>query len=247
MPGSAFSISDANVMINTAVAESLRVFADRLESSADKEAEVLGIIKDIVNKHRRILFNGNNYCDEWVAEAQKRGLLNLKTTVDAAPHYMDAKNVELFKVHGVFSETELHSRYEIMLESYTKTVRIEALCLSDMITKGIIPVILQYERDVAEGAHHKKSAFPNISVKCEEQVLSEVSELTDNLYDEVHVLENLSKEAKETEDLYERARIYCDKVRPCMDRCRIFCDKLERIVGKKYWPYPSYGELLFSI
>jgi glutamine synthetase len=247
MVGSAMSISDANVAINTAVAEALRLFADRLESAADFQAELQALIKETLKQHKRIIFNGNGYDEEWVFEAEKRGLLNLRTTADAIPHLIKEKNVELFTNHGVFTETEIHSRYEISLEKYCKTLSIEALTMMDMAKTDILPAASAYAKELAETVFAKKAVSEVVNATFETELLSEVSALTAALYAKVKALESAVEAAESVSEMGEKSLAYKDGVIPAMEALREAADKLESITAKTYWPLPTYGDLLFSV
>jgi len=243
MTGSQQSIGDACFVLNTIVAESFRQFADRLEGSENMEQAVDDLIKEVFTKHQRIVFNGDNYTEEWEKEAEARGLLNLRNTVEAAPALIDEKNVELFKRHGIFSEVESRARYEIKLEEYAKLRNIEALTMIDMTRRNILPAVSSYSNDLANAALAKKEL--GIDPRAEVQLLSEISDHAAELLDKINELE---KAVEETEGmaLTEQAPVFLNDVLPKMEALRKVSDKLETLTAEEYWPYPGYGELLFS-
>ena len=247
MLGSTFSIAGPNIILNTIVAEELKQFADALENSSNFDEDLNTLIKDTIKAHNRIVFNGNNYSDDWVEEAEKRGLLNLKTTPDALPYFVNSKNVDLFTKHHVFSESELYSRYEILLENYSKTLHIEALTMIDMVKKEIIPAVLEYQGEIAKIANGKKQLMPNIQCELEEKLLNNISKLGNYLYSKLDDLEKSVLEAKTITDPLDTAKYYRESVFINMQHLRGVVDELETLVSKKYWTLPSYGELLFSV
>ncbi|HOM01957.1 MAG TPA: glutamine synthetase III [Acetivibrio sp.] len=247
MLGSSSSISDANVVLNTIVAEALSQFADRLKSAGDFKAELTAIIKQTIKNHKRIIFNGNNYSEEWVKESEKRGLLNLKSTVEAVPYFISEKNVKLFTRHNIFSESEIHSRYHIMLEEYIKVLHIEALTILDMTKRGIIPAIVDYLKDLTEVVRNKKAISSEINCQLEESLINVVSDLAACLYKNIEKLDNAILEAKNQADLLNTAKYYREVVFINMQELRSVIDNLETKIGKKYWPFPTYGELLYSV
>lgn len=247
MLGSSSSISDPNVVLNTIVAESLSQFADRLEKASDFKAELTAIIKETIRNHKRIIFNGNNYSDEWVKESEKRGLLNLKSTVEALPYFITEKNIKLFTKHNIFSEAEIYSRYHVMLEEYVKVLHIEALTLLDMTKRGIIPSVINYLKDLSEVALNKKSIAKDFNCKLEETLIESISDLGACLYRSVEKLDNSILEAKNQDTLLDTAKYYREIVFIAMQELRSVIDNLETKVGKKYWVFPTYGELLYSV
>ena len=242
MPGSSQSIADINTVLNTIVAEELSIFADRLEACDDLSAGVKEIVKDTLKEHKRIIFNGNNYSDEWVAEAERRGLMNLKTTVDALPHLTDRKNVALFAKHGIFTETELASRKEISLENYAKVLHIEALTALDMVRKAILPAINRYMGDLAKTANQLKE----LGVAADTGTLSLLSARFTAIGKEADRLEEAVEHAEKQCGL-ECAAAYRDEVIPAMERLREAVDGAELITAKEYWPFPSYGDILYYL
>ena len=247
MLGSAFSIAGPNIVLNTIVAEELRQFADTLEKSNNFDEDLNILIKNTIKDHKRIIFNGNNYTDAWVEEAENRGLLNLKTTPDALPYFVHSKNIELFTKHHVFSESELYSRYEILLENYCKTIHIEALTMIDMVKKDIIPSVLSYQGKIAEIANGKKQLNSNIQCELEEKLLYNLSRLGNYLYSKLDTLETSILNAKNYSDYLESAKYYRESVFINMQHLRGVVDELETLVGKDYWKLPTYSDLLFSV
>ena len=247
MLGSAFSIAGANIVLNTIVAEELSQFADILENSSNFDEDLNTLIKNTIKSHNKIIFNGNNYSNDWVKEAEKRGLLNLKTTPDALPNFVNSKNVELFTKHHVLSETELYSRYEILLDNYSKTIHIEALTMIDLAKKEIIPAILGYQGEIAEIANNKKKLSSSIQCCLEENILNKISTLGNSLYSKLEDLEKSVLDAKLHTEALDLAKYYRESVFMNMQQLRAVVDELETLVSKKYWTLPSYGELLFSV
>jgi glutamine synthetase len=247
MLGSSFSISDTNVILNTIVAETLSQFADKLKNASGFNEALTELIKDTIKNHKRIIFNGNNYSEEWVKKSSKRELLNLKSTIDALPYFVSKKNIELFTKHNIFSESEIHSRYEIMLEGYSKVIHIEALTMIDMVKRSIIPSVLNYLKDVSETASLKKSINANLNCQLEESLIESISSLSSSLYMKLIDLENSVLEARSQDTSLETAKYYREWVFVNMQSLRSVVDELETLVGKKYWPFPTYGDLLFSV
>lgn len=244
MLGSSQSIAEVNIMINTAVAEILSRFADELDASADVETTISDLIVDTIKNHERVIFNGNGYSDEWVAEASKRGLPNLKTTVDALPELVTEKSISLFEKHKVFSELECRSRYEIMLEDYNKILHIEMLTMLEMAKQEILPACIKYTNEIAKGVSAKESI--GISVPNEKNLAILLAENTENLISKISELEEKASKIPQN-DAYLTAKYYRDSIIPVMDSLRNASDFLETIVGKEYWPLPTYTELLYNI
>ena len=244
MLGSAINIACPNIMINTMVAEELRQFADELEGAADFKAALLALIKREVAAHKRIIFNGNGYDDAWVAEAECRGLHNLKSTADALPHYTDKANVELFTRHNVYTREEMESREEALLEEYYKTLHIEALTMSDMVREEILPACIGYEKDLADAVKMKKEA--GVSGGMEAGLLGRISALIEELYNQCSVLDKAVADAPKG-DSRETVNYYHDVILAAMDKVRTAADQLETLVGKKYWPFPTYSDILFYV
>ena len=248
MLGSMASVSDTNVVINTAVAESLRQYADKLEKATDFEAELHSLIKEIIKKHKRIIFNGNGYDDAWIAEAEKRGLLNLKTTPDCLPYLVSQKNIDLFGTHRIYSEVELRARLDIKLENYCKIINIEALTMIDMANKDIMPAVSSFINKLSNTVIAKKQAVGTVGCKYEEQIIEKASSLLDLCYEKTQSLENAVMDVvAHSESLEEEAQYYRKTVFANMNELRITADELEVITGREFWPYPSYGELLFGV
>ena len=247
MLGSSASISGANVVLNTAVAESLRQYADVLEKAENFEAALHDLIRDVIRRHKRIIFNGNGYDEAWVQEAERRGLLNLKTTPDCVPYYVCPKNIELFTRHRVYTETELKARYEIKLSSYCKVLHIEALTMLDMTQKDILPAVSGYARSLAEAALAKRSLSDTMDVSFETGLATKISRLTAELNGRAASLSTAVTKAEALTDSLEQARFYRDTVFEEMCSLRQVADELETLCSAEYWPYPSYGDLLFSV
>ena len=247
MLGSASSISDVNVVINTAVAESLRQFSEELENATDFETALHDLIKKTIKKHKRIIFNGNGYDDKWLKEAEKRGLLNLKTTPDALPHLVDKKNVELFETHRVYSEIELRSRLSVLLEHYRKILNIEALTMIEMSNKDIMPAVSKFIGKISNNLIAKTTALVNVSASYEETIVERASILLDTMLEKTRALEQELKGAEEISDPQSAADYYRDTVITTMDELRNAADELEIICDRSMWPYPDYTQLLFGI
>jgi glutamine synthetase len=247
MLGSAFSISGPNIILNTIVAEALRQFADTLESSEDFNTSLMELIRSTIIKHRRIIFNGNNYSEEWVIEAERRGLSNYKSTVDALPHFIDEKNIELFTRHEIFTKTEIHSRYEILMENYCKTIAIEAQTLLEMTRQEVIPAVCAYQKELVTTATLKQGFSSDMDCSLEHKLLSSISSLASCLFKNAEALDVILSQAKSHQDILEQALAYRNDVIPAMHEIRIVADQLETLTGKSYWPFPTYGELLFSV
>ena len=245
MLGSSASISGANVVINTAVAESLRQYADALEGSTDFENDLHELIRSVIRKHKRIIFSGNGYGDEWVREAEKRGLLNLPTTPDCVPHYLAMKNVELFARHRVYTEIELAARYKMKLDNYCKVLQIEALTMLDMARQDILPAVSAFAKELCDTATAKNAL--GVEAVYETETAARVSKLTTAVLTEVRALEKASDDAEELVDVLTRACAYKDNVLSAMSALRESVDELETLTARKYWPYPNYGDLLFSV
>lgn len=246
--GSSNSIACCNIMLNTAVAESLRQYADELEKSENFEDDLHKLIKRVITDHQRILFDGNGYGDEWVKEATEvRGLSNLKTTADAMPHLLDEKNKEMLLAHKVFTEAELKSRCEIMLENYVKTVNIEGLTMVDMVRKNYLPAIERYLYRLAETTKLMREVSSNVKCNYEVSTMERLSEITDSVLVSVVKLEEVLAELKDKEDIFESSAYVRDELLPAMEDLRKFVDEAEMLTSQKDWPFPSYGQLLFSV
>ena len=247
MLGSTVSIACPNIMLNTIIADALSQFADELEKADDFTAALNKLIKRNIKEHKRIIFNGNNYSEEWVEEAKKRGLLNLRSTADALPYYISSENIELFKKHGIFSKSEIYSRYEIQLENYCKQIHIEALTMIDMIKKDILPAACSYMKDISKEAINKKELCADISCELEETLLKKLSSLSADLYNKMEQLSDMVEPEKEFDCIIEEAKFYRSVLSEQMESTRTIADGIESLVGAKYWPYPTYGDLLFSV
>ena len=248
MLGSSNSIACANIMLNTAVAESLKIYADRLEGVADFETALHDMIKKTIKDHKRIIFNGNGYDDSWIKEAtEKRGLCNYRTTADCMPHILDEKNVRMLTSHKVFSEVELKSRYEIMLENYCKTVMIEACTMVDMAKKQILPAVSAYTTDLAESVGKKLKLGTDIACKYEKEAVKKLSILCDKIAEATDLLEGTLVKIKAAESIGEESEMIRDAVLVAMSELRVACDEAETMTAEKYWPFPTYGDLLFGV
>ncbi|MDF2657084.1 MAG: glutamine synthetase catalytic region [Bacillota bacterium] len=247
MAGSGASISCPSYMLNTVVAESLSQFADALEGSKDLETSIKALVKDTIIKHKRIVFNGNNYSEEWVELAEQRGLLNLKSTVDALPHFTKEKNVALFKKHGVFSEVEMRARQDITLKEYSNILNIEALTMAEMVNKDILPAVSGYIKTLTDTALSKKALIADITTELEEELISSLSSISLSLYKSVQELDNALIEVNAIEDTTAASEFYYKKILPIMKEIRIAADTLETLTASSSWPFPTYGELLFSV
>jgi len=247
MLGSAFSIAGPNIVLNTIVAEVLRQFADELEKSSDFKKDLSKLIKKTIKEHKRIIFNGNGYDSSWVEEAERRGLSNLKTTPEALPAFIQPKSVELFTRHRVFTEHEMHSRYEILLENYSKTINIEALVMIDMVNKQVVPAVLEYEKDLAETVIRKKAVSADIDTSLEENLLRRISGLSAALRIGLEKLTNETASVREITDTLQLAKAYRERVFAAMSELRQTVDELETLVSSKYWKIPTYAEILNSV
>ncbi len=248
MLGSSDSIACANIMLNTAVAESLRQFADVLEGASDFKAALNDLIRDTFSKHKRIIFNGNGYDDAWVKEAvENRGLLNLKTTPDCMPYLISKKNLDMLVSHNVYSSEELHSRYEILLTNYCKVIKIEALTMLDMTRRHILPAIGVYVSEIASMAAAKMAVSGNIDCSYEKSLLERLSALMSIISSRAEELEEKVNKVHGIQDVTEQSYGYRDLVIPKMSELRAAVDEAELITAEKHWPFPSYGDLLYSV
>ena len=245
--GSSASISGPNIVLNTIVAEELEQFADELEKESDFDAALNKLVKRELTAHQRIIFNGNGYADEWVAEAEKRGLSNLKSTVDALPAFVSDKSIEVFTKHDVFTKTELFSRYDILLENYYKVINIEALTMISMVKKDIISAALEYEYSLAETLNAKAATGVKLSSKVEADRLTKASELTECMESVLEKLEADEAKAADIADAFECAKFYKEHVIEDMTELRAIVDELETVVPADIWPFPTYGEILYSV
>ena len=246
MLGSAFSIAGPNIVLNTVVAEVLRQFADALESSGDFKSDLALLIGKTFHEHKRIVFNGNNYSEDWIAEAQQRGLSNLKTTVDALPEFVAPKSVKVFARHHVFTETEIHSRCEILLESYCKTVHIEALTMVDMIKSAVFPACIGYQNELATLLERKKTCG-EYDTSLEAYLLGNISNLSGSLVKKLNALENTLLAYNEEQEVFTLSVFVRDQIFVAMSELRCVVDELEALIAKKHWTLPSYAELLYSV
>jgi len=244
--GSAISIACPNIMLNTIAAQEFMEFADALEGAEDVSAAALELVKKTVAEHKRIIFNGDGYSQEWVEEAERRGLLNLKTTVDALPHYMDGKNVKLFANHHIYSRTEMEARYETGLEEYAKTIRIEALTMSQMVRRDVIPAVSRYVGELAQGVQAQRQAVAELPCKAECAAIAKLSALLDKAWEQVDVLDQAAERAGRG-DVLVQATQDRDQVIPAMEALRETVDAMEVDVSARAWPYPSYGDLMFRV
>lgn len=245
--GSTASIAGPNIVLNTIVAEELEQFADRLDQATDITAEVLAIVKETMAEHKRIIFNGNNYSDEWVEEAARRGLPNLKTSVDAIPQFASEKSIALFEKHGIFSRTEVESRTDILLEGYAKVINIEALTMLDMAKKEILPAVLKYNKEVFETLKAKQELGLNISVEKEQSYATKLSNLTESLMSKIDELDQVLLDARNHEEVFDHAKFYREYVFESMQTLRMVADELETMVSATEWPFPTYVDLLFYV
>ncbi|MBO4864131.1 MAG: glutamine synthetase III [Eubacterium sp.] len=246
--GSSNSIACCNIMLNAAVSESLRQYADELEASENFEEDLHTLIKRVITEHQRILFDGNGYGEEWIKEATEvRGLSNLKTTADAMPHLLDKKNVDMLIAHKVFTEAEIHSRCEIMLENYVKTVNIEGLTMVDLVRKNYLPAIERYLYRLSQTTVLMRQVSDNVKCKYEVSTMERLSELTDCIMDSVISLEDALREFKEIDNIFRSSEYVRDEMLPRMDTLRKYVDEAEMLTSQRDWPFPSYGQLLFSV
>ena len=250
MLGSAISISCPNIMLNTIAAEELRQFADQLEGSADLEGDVRKIVQRVMKEHKRIIFNGDGYSEAWTQEAKRRGLLNLPTTVDALPRYLDQKNVELFTSHKIYTEAEMEARYETILEEYSKTLNIEALTMSEMTRQDILPAVSAYIASLADAVASKRAVISGLPCAAETSLIQKLSGLLDSAYEKVEALDALVADGKASEYDHNTLRVatyYKDKIIPAMSELRAVVDQMEVDTSAAFWPYPSYGDLMFRV
>ena len=247
MLGSNLSIACPNVMLNTAVAEVLDQFATVLEQADNFQTALNELLKETIKDHKRIIFNGNGYDDAWIAQAEKLGLLNLKTTPECLPYFISEKNVELFTKHKVYTKAEIHSRYEIQMENYCKVINIEALTMVDMAKKDILPAVLRYVKELSQTIASKREVGSGIPCKAEESLVMRLSTLCDSLFDKTNELDTALTKAKNFTDIGELGMYYKDTIIHLMQELRAFADEMEVITATTYWPYPSYGDLLYSV
>lgn len=248
MLGSSNSIADANVILNSAVAESLRIYADRLEKAEDFETALHEMIKKTIKDHKRIIFNGNGYDEAWIKEATEvRGLLNYRTTADCLPHLLDKKNVEMLISQKIFTEDELRSRRDIMLENYCKSVIIEANTMVSMARTEIAPAVESYIADIAKTAGAKRSMSSGLSCGYETRLIGKLSELLEEIEEKTEKLDEVLMKLHGEDDVAEEAIVIRDEMLPLMSELRLPCDKAELLTAKSYWPFPTYADLLFGV
>jgi glutamine synthetase len=242
------SIAGPNIVLNTIVADVLSQMADRLEKAEDFNAELKKLLKEIAMTHARIIFDGNNYSEEWVEEAERRGLLNIRSTVEAIPAWVSEKAVALFEKHGVLSPTELHSRYEICLEQYSKSINIEAQTMLYMVKRQILPAGLKYVNHLASGVQTLKGISSSLPVSVQEGILNKVSSILLSLSQNLATLEEKAQKAQDLhQDAYEQGKYYRDDVFQAMATLRQDVDQLEEWVDGEFWPLPTYAEMLFKL
>lgn len=245
MPGSRLSVAGPNTVLNTIVADVLDEFAERLTGVEDFQGTLHELIKETIKENQNIIFNGDGYSDEWPKEAEKRGLLNLRSTPEAIPHFADPKNIEVFERHGVYTETEIHSRVEILLEEYVKILNIEALTMIDMAKKDILPAVSSYVRKLSETAKLAKECGADPAYEMD--LVKKLTDLEKETYKNLQNLEDITVKASGIEDMKEASTFYHDEVLTAMGMLRAPADQLETLVGEKYWPYPTYGKMLFYV
>ena len=246
--GSAISIACPNIMLNTIAAEEFRQFADELEGSDDLERDARAIVRRVMREHKRILFNGDGYSQAWVEEAKKRGLLNLPTTVDCLPRYLDQKNVELFVRHKIYTEAEMEARYETIMEEYSNTLRIEALTMSSMVRQEVLPAVESYTAELASSISAKRAVAPDIPCAMESALLRQLSALSDQAYQQVGDLDQaLTDPRTKSPNILTTATYYKDIIIPRMESLRAVVDQAEQNMPAARWPFPSYAELMFQV
>ena len=247
MPGSAENLSDANTILNTAVAKELKGYADELESAEDFTSAVIALVKRTIRDHRRVIFNGNGYTAEWEEEAAKRGLPNKKNTPAALPALIEPKNIALMEEFGVLTKVEMESRYEVEMEHYSKIINIEALTMLEMARKQLLPAVNSYMSELANTAASKLAVSENISVRSETKTLTKLSADADAMSDAVDTLQDAVDASKALPTEAEKAVAFHDNVLPAMDALRAAADDAETICGEDYWPLPSYSKMLYYV
>ena len=248
MLGSANSIACTNIMLNAAVAESLRQYADRLEGAVDFETALHDLIREVIRAHKRIIFNGNGYDEDWIREATEvRGLLNLRTTPDALPTILEKKNVDMLTSLKIFTLPEIRSRYEITLENYCKTVLIEAETMVDMARKEILPAVERYARALSDSLLAKTAAVPGLACRYERELISRLSAATDEIDARTAALASSALTVRGTDNVTAAARLIRDDLLPRMAELRVVCDEAETVTDESFWPFPTYGKLLFGV
>ena len=246
--GSQLNIACPNIMLNTILAKELKQFADELEGKEDFNTALNALIRRVIKEHKRIIFNGDGYADAWKVEAEKRGLTNLPTTVDALPHYTDPKNLKLFADHKIYTEVEMRSRQDIILETYAKTINIEALTASDMVKRDILPAVSAYVAELTSGVKNKKSIGEDIPCKAELDIIKRLCGLQDCAYEKLTTLDSAVIGVREVgDDPIEVAAYYKDSVIPAMTELRAVVDEMETLVSSAYWPYPTYADLMYRV
>lgn len=247
MLGSTLSISGPNIVLNTIVAEALEQFADLLEKADDFTGALNSLIKETIKNHKRIIFNGNGYDDAWIQEAEKRGLLNLHSSAEALPYFCHEKNIQLFTKHHIFTEAEIRSRCEIMLENYCKVISIEALTMLEMVRKDIMPAVCSYRKHLSETALATRELCPDLTCESEIKLISRLTSLCNSLSTKTDNLEKAVIDAKTHTEAEDSATYHRDYVFGAMQELRAVADEIEGLVGETYWPYPTYGAMIFSV
>ena len=247
MLGSSQNIAMPNIVLNTAVAESFRQFADELEGAEDLRTAIAALLKKTFAEHRRIIFDGNGYSLEWEHEAERRGLLNLKTSVAAFKRYNDEKNIKLFSDHGVMSATEINSRRGILFENYSKIVNIEALTMIEMVSRDIIPAVSAYIGELSSTMAARLAAVPEANSDVERDLITKLSAMNAKAYAKLEELKSAEKLATSQEGYEAKAEVYESRVLPLMSELRTVVDALETMTATEYWPLPTYGELMFCV
>ncbi len=247
MVGSSFSLAGPNIIINTTVADELRRFADELEKAKDFNAALHDLVVREIKAHKRIIFNGNNYAPEWAEEAEKRGLLNLKNAAEALPHFADKKNIELFERNKVFTEREVVTRTDIMLENYSKVLNIEALTMIDMAKQDIYPAVESYIDSLCGTLKEKKGTLPGVSSPAEERMIAKLASDAERMLERAEMLDSLLVESKAYETPAKLASFFAEKVIPVMQELRAYADGMELNTAANVWPFPTYGDILFSV
>ena len=247
MLGSSQSIASPNVVLNTIMADELKQFADRLEKAESFHQALQELLRDTFRDHQRIIFDGNGYDDDWVQEAKRRGLSNLRDTVDCMPAYIDEKNVALFSRFGILTPQEMHARYEIHLENYCKVTAIEAATLRDMTLRGILPAVARYTGDLAKGVVRKRQAEMATPCRVESYLVTQLDALSGDLLDACQAMSRALEAAPAADAGIDAARYYRDQVASRLEEMRSIIDRMEPLVGADYWPYPTYADILFSV
>lgn len=249
MPGSAISVANANIVLNTAVAESLeRIYEKLKDVPSDKlDEEIHALLKKLLDEHKRVIFNGNGYTDEWIEEAEKRGLDNLKSLPAAMPRWISEKSIDLFTKHKIFTKEEIFSRYEILLENYSKTIHIESLTLQEMVRKDFMDGLISYQSAVAEEAGKKKGLLPDCVCALETHITQKLDCLSSKILKSLDKLAEDTETAEKKTDALECASFYQETVLGDMEVLRSYVDMAESMIPESYLPYPTYGEMLFAL